>query len=355
MVQTAVVIVSWNGKHLLDDCLNSLRLQSYYDFRIILVDNGSRDGTDQFIKEHYSDVEIIRLKENTGFAYANNKGISRALEDNNIKYIVTLNNDTKADENYLKELVLCAEKHPDAGAIQPKVINFFNKAMIDSVGILIYKDMSAINKGQKEKDSGQYEKEEEIFGASASAAMYLRDALINVALPSVPEGDPMKIFFDNSYFAYYEDVDLAWRLRLAGYKAYYTPKSKVYHVHSATGKNYSPFKAFHIHRNQYYNIIKNLPFWIMIRALIFMPIRYAYLAESVFKKHGAAAELSERVAQKQEAIASIVFRSWKDVLKNLGQLREKRKFIKGKKVVTNKEINKWLSIYRADFNKMIFG
>ena len=344
MKKIAIIIVNWNGEKLLKDCLESLREQTYQAFKIIFVDNGSTDGSVEFVASNFPEIEIIKLEKNTGFAYANNAGIKKAFQDENIKYIITLNNDTKADNRYVEEMAKCAEKHGTA-SIQPKVVNFYEQDVIDSVGILIYKDMSAINRGQKEKDTGQFEKEEEIFGPSASAALYSREALEKTKLP----GDN---YFDDDYFAYYEDVDLAWRLRLSGFKSFYCPSAKVFHVHSATGKSYSPFKSFHIHRNQYYNIIKNLPFGLMITALLFMPMRYFLLMISVLRKKGPAAKLSEN---KKDNILKIIFKSWWQIGANVPVLIKKRRFIQKERVATKKDITGWQQKYSASLEKMIFG
>lgn len=346
MYELAVIIANWNGRNYLKDCLETLRNQTAKNFRVILVDNGSEDDSVFFVEKNYPDVEIVKLPKNTGFAFANNLGIEKAFEDANIQCVLTLNNDTKVDSKFVEEMLKCAENHPDAGSIQSKVVNFYDPKIIDSTGILVYGDASASNRGQKEKDNGQYGKEEEIFGASASAALYARKALEKVKLP---RGD----YFDEDYFAYYEDVDLAWRMRLFGFKSFYNPQALVYHIHSATGKNHSPFKSFHIHRNQYYNIIKNLPPVFLARALAFMPVRYLFLATSVLANMGPASELSKK--QGKDNILVIVFRSWRDIIKNLPKLIEKRKFIQKNKSVKNKKIKRWFKSYKADFRKMIFN
>jgi GT2 family glycosyltransferase len=346
MTNVVVIIINWNGKKYLDECLSSLREQTFKKFRIILVDNGSDDGSADYISKIFPEVKLIKLDNNTGFAYANNIGIKEAFKDQSVEYIITLNNDTCCDREYLEKMVNCVVAHSDAGSIQAKVVNYFENEIIDSVGILIYPEMSAINRGQKEKDQGQYENEEEIFGASASAALYTHEALEKTMMPS---GD----YFDSDYFAYYEDVDLAWRLRLAGFKSYYAPKAKVYHVHSATGKNFSPFKAFHIHRNQYYNIIKNLPASFLLKALALMPIRYFLLVSSVIRKKGPSAKLSQN--EQKQSMAGIVFRSWKDVIKNLPRLLKKRNYIQKKRTAKKEEIKEWFQKYRADWRKMIYG
>lgn len=345
MKNTAVIIANWNGKEHLEKCLPALRNQTYKNFKTILVDNGSSDDSVFFVERNFPEVGLIKLDKNTGFAQANNLGIQRAFLDENIKYIITLNNDTQVKEEYVQNLIDCVRRHPEAGSVQPKVLNYFDKNIIDSTGILVYFDMSAINRGQKEKDAGQFEKEEEIFGASASAALYVREALEKIKFSN---GD----YFDHDYFAYYEDVDLAWRLRLAGFSSFYCPEALVFHVHSATGRSYSPFKSFHIHRNQYYNILKNLPFYFMLKALAFMPIRYCMLLVSVLQKKGPAAKLAKNT--QEESIARIVLRSWLQIIKNLPILMQKRKFIQRNKTAKNSEIKKWLKLYQANLKKMIF-
>lgn len=346
-IDTAVVIVNWNEKKLLKNCLYSLNKQTYKKFKTILVDNGSQDGSADFVKENYPQVKIIRLNKNTGFAYPNNIAIKEAFKDENIEYIITLNNDTKADKNYL-QIMTEEAKNSSAGSFQPKVMNFFNKDNIDCTGILIYKDCSAINRGQKEKDIKQFDKKEEVFGVSASAALYKKKALEKIKLPN---GD----YFDTDYFAYYEDVDLAWRMRLAGFSSLYIPKAKIFHIHSATGKNYSSFKYFHIHRNMYYNIIKNMPGIFLWKALFFMPFRYFYLISSIFKKRGATSNLKNNISENKTSIIMIVLKSWKDVLFNLLINLKKRKFIQENKKVSNKDIKEWFNKYSAKLEDIVYG
>lgn len=343
MTTVAVIIVNWNGKDFLRTCLESLQNQTFKDFRVICVDNGSTDDSRELCQE-FPFVEWIELPENRGFAEPNNIGIARAFEDRNISFIVTLNNDTKVESAYLHELVACAHRHPEAGSIQPKVLRMPAQGIFDSAGMLIYKDMSAINRGQGERDNGQYEQEEEIFGASASAALYSRRALEDVALGK-------NEYFDRDYFAYYEDVDLAWRLRLRGFRCYYTPRALVTHIHSATGKRHSPFKSFHIHRNQYYTIIKNLPVRDLARALAFMPVRYLLLLSSVLRKKGPAARLSESLGG---GMASMVLRSWVQIARTLPRTIAKRRMIQARRVVSSRDVRKWFSLYKASLAKMIY-
>lgn len=352
MSELAIIIASWNGRQHLEGCLPALREQTFRDFNIILVDNGSTDGTVDFVHTHFPEVEVVALPQNEGFAGPNNLGINGALADPDVRYVVALNNDTKPETDYLTELIACAKRHPEAGAVQPKVINFYQPSVIDSTGILIDKSMSAVNRGLKVADQGQYEVEEEIFGAAASAALYTRKALECVALIG---RNGQREFFDGDYFAYYEDVDLAWRLRLAGFSCFYTPAARVFHVHSATGKSYSPFKAFYIHRNQYFNIIKNLPLPQLIRALLFMPRLYLASLLSVLKGRGAAAELARGAEKSGSNPVTIVVRGWWQVLRLLPVMLEKRGQVRKMRVVPNAEIDSWFRRFAADFDKIIHG
>ena len=346
MKEVAIVIVNWNGKEILKNCLESLRKQTYRNFRIILVDNGSTDGSVSFVEKNYPEVEIVSLPENTGFAKANNIGISKAFEDENTEYILTLNNDTKPDAEFVSKILESAKRHSGFGSIQPKVLDAEGKN-IDCTGILISFEMSAQNRGYGEEDKGQFGKEEEIFGSSAGAALYSRKALEKIVLPD-------NNYFDEGYFAYYEDVDLAWRLRLSGFKSYYSPEAKVFHIHSATGVKFSPFKKFYLHRNQYYNIFKNLSTGMMLKAVIFMPVRYSLVLSSMLMKKGSVSKTYQGSGKSMNIVKSIS-KGWMEVIRNFPELMDKRKTIQKNKTVKNGEIRKWFKIYKADFKKIIYG
>lgn len=345
MKDVAVVIVNWNKKELLRTCLDSMRKQTYKDFSIVMVDNGSEDGSPSFVKENYPETEVIELKKNTGFAKGNNIGIFHALEDKNINYVVTLNNDTEAKENYIKSLVSCVKSNPRIGSVQPKVINFFEPQKIDSAGLLISKDMGAIDRGVG-KNVGDFQKEEEIFGASASAALYSREALEKTKLA---EG----IFFDNDYFAYYEDVDLAWRLRLAGFSSYFCPSAQVLHIHGASAKKFSTFQKFHIHRNHYFNILKNLPTGFLFRTLFLMLTRYFILAKGLIIKKGSGTELVR--SEGGGSIVKIIPKVWWQVIISLPKLLRKRKIIQKSKTVKNEEIKDWFKRFGIGISKSVYG
>lgn len=343
MINIAVIIANWNGKKYLKDCFDSLLTQTCKNFKIIFVDNGSDDGSADFVREIYPETEIIQLEKNTGFAKGYNIGMAKALEDENIKYAIVLNNDTKLHENFIENMLDCSRRHPEAGSIQPKILNFFEKNKIDCTGILLSFDGVATNRGYRETDRGQFEKEEEIFGANAAAVLFARETLEKTQLRP---GE----YFDNSYFAFYEDADLAWRMRMAGFKSFYCPKAVVYHVHSATANRISGFRAYYLNRNRFFMLIKNYPLCrLAMILLILTPIRYIFLFFRVIMKKGRkGAEFS---GQKKLAVAKEILRAWGSVIANIPILIKKRRIIQKNKKVNCGEIRRWFRSYKVKFSK----
>ncbi len=257
----SVVIANWNGRHLLDECLGSLLAQHVADLEIILVDNGSYDGSAEYVREHYRDVRVVSLPENLGFAGGNNAGIRVAAG----KYIALLNNDAKADPAWLTSLLAEAEASPRSiGMWASKILSYGNPDIIDNVGLLLYPDGMGRGKGRLEKDEGQYDQTGEAFFPSGCAGFYRREMLDEIGL------------FDEEFFAYADDVDLGLRARLAGWQCIYVPSAKVFHKYSASSSAHSPFKAFLVERNRirvllkYYpmEMILISPFWTFARLLV---------------------------------------------------------------------------------------
>ena len=159
---TAVITVNWNGKNLLKKLLPSLKKQTYKDFVTIVVDNNSSDGSAGFVRENFPWAKVIVMKKNTGFTGGNNAGFLEAMKNRDIKYLITLNNDTVVDKDWLKNLVKAAEAEKGIGSCSSKVLYLYNKDIIDTAGIAIYKDGHASSRGGLEKSS-KHSKREEIF------------------------------------------------------------------------------------------------------------------------------------------------------------------------------------------------
>jgi GT2 family glycosyltransferase len=292
-VKVSVIILNWNGKKFLKECLDSLAAQTYRDFETVLVDNGSTDGSAEFVKERYPWVRLVALPENTGFAAGNNRG----LEEVGGEFIVTLNNDTRVEPDFLAEMVRVAESDVGIGMVAGKLCNYYQPGRIDAIALKIGTNGLGYNIGVGETDAGQYDSTASVFGPCGGAALYRRAMLDETG------------FFDPEFFAYYEDFDLAWRGRLAGWGCAAAPRAVVYHVHSATSGEWSPFKVYHTHRNKWYVIIKNWPLGLLLKHL---PAIIAYDAAALF-----LAGLKGR--------GGVALRARLDVLKSIKRLLAKRR------------------------------
>ena len=238
----SVVIVNWNGRVHLERCLAVLAVQTLERFEVILVDNGSTDGSVEMIQRQFPRVRMISNSSNLGFAAANNVGIRASTAD----HIATLNNDTEPRPDWLERLLAPALADPSVGMVASKMIFAHRPGTINSAGIALDPAGIAWDRlgGEPDREGGAVE---EVFGPCAGAALYRRAMLDEVGL------------FDEEFFAYLEDLDLAWRARLAGWRALYAPTAVVSHVHSATGVEGSPFKNYHLGRNKLWTIAKNYP------------------------------------------------------------------------------------------------
>jgi GT2 family glycosyltransferase len=253
----SVIVLNWNGKHLLEECLETLHSQTFRDFEIVVVDNGSTDGSVGWVKERCAgQVRVVELPENRGFAEGNNAGI-RASQG---IYVILLNNDTAVDPGWLAAIAGAIGRHPEAGMFTPKILNFYRRDEIDNTGHVIYLDGLARGRHRLEKDDGRFDEEGEAIWPSGCAGVYRKEMLDEIGL------------LDETFFAYGEDVDLGLRARWAGWECYYVPKAVVYHKYSATAGVYSSRKAFLVERNRLWILVKNFP----LREVLFSPLRTAY-------------------------------------------------------------------------------
>jgi len=252
MKKVSVIVLTWNHKEELDMCLNSLKKQSYKNFEVIVVDNGSTDGCQELVRKKYKGFKLIENHKNLGFAEGNNVGIREAKGE----YIVVLNNDIEADKDWLKEYVKEAEKHPETGSFTCKLLFYDRPDVINSIGHKIFWDGTCVDEGFDEKDKGQYGKVREVFGAPGGISFYRREAL-----EEVKEG---KDYYDSDFFLYSEDLDLGFRLQWRGWKCLYVPKAKLYHKHGSTCKTIPNITLYHYIQNKVYVMIKNYPLRLLI-------------------------------------------------------------------------------------------
>ncbi len=239
-----MVVLNYNGRRYLAACLNALLAQEVAGgFEVLLVDNASEDGSPEYVRANFPNVRVIDTPVNLGFAGGNNVGIEQARG----QHVVLLNNDTRVHPGWLEALLRTAESAPDIGAVTSKLVYMARPHTIQNAGSLILTDGSGGDRGTGERDGGQYDKREEVFAACGCAALLTRRMLDDVGL------------LDTTFFAYYEDTDLSWRMRLRGWRIVYEPGAVVEHVHSGTSGEWSPFFTFHVDRNRLFMILKNAP------------------------------------------------------------------------------------------------
>lgn len=241
MARLSVIIPNWNGAHFLPTCLDALRRQTHPAAEVIVVDNASSDESRELLARDYPEVRLLPLDENRGFAGAVNAGI-RAAEG---EIIVLLNNDTEADPQWLAELDRALAEHPDAGSAASKIRLFEPRDTFHSAGDSYRTDGLPVNRGVWQKDVGQFDREEYIFGGCGGAVAYRREMLEQIGL------------FDELFFFNCEDVDLAWRAQLAGWRCIYVPTALVYHCLSATGGGVT--SSYYAGRNTLWVLAKDVP------------------------------------------------------------------------------------------------
>lgn len=254
--KVSLIIPSWNGLELLKISLPSITLQSFKDIEVIIVDNGSKDGSVEYVENKFPQFRLVKLSSNTGFSPAVNTGIQKALG----KYIVLINNDTKLDKNCVQFLVDAADEHPEAGFVAAKMLKFSNPKKIDSAGDFIDTVGHASNIGLDEDNGMKFNSPGYVFLASGGGCLLKKDMLNQVGL------------FDEDYFAYFEDVDLMLRAQMKGFKGWYQPKAVIYHIHKATSSKNPNFLEFLQYRNMMQTIIKDFPAGVLFYKLNFLKI-----------------------------------------------------------------------------------
>ncbi len=341
MKKVAVIIVNWNGRRFLENCLNSLSAQTYHPIKIYFVDNGSDDTSVAFVEKAYSHVTLIRNSSNLGFAEANNQGIKAALADPEISHIALLNNDTEVDPDWLNSLLQGMQTDTTIGVAASKIYNFTQRDIIDSVGDSFSRTTGRVrNRGHNERDEGQYELFEEVFAACAAACLIRRETLEDICM----DGS----YFDTDFGSYIEDVDLCIRARLAGWTCWYVPTARVYHVGSGTSSRLVRTWKYSIsQRNRIFTVIKNMPFPYVVVLLFhyLIPIRdAAYVALKLFPflrrfRTNPAAPIESSLSIQD--VGYVYVQGTLGALRLLPKMLKKRRIIQRSRVISNNEVRRW--------------
>ena len=269
-----IIIPNWNGRSFIGNCLDSLRKQTFQEIETVVVDNGSTDGSVEYIRSEYPEVRVIALDYNKGFA----GGVNEGIRNTDGELVFLLNNDTVLDPNCIEALYRASLEFPQISFFASKMLfskitgvtvfagkissmespelKFYSEkkaaGVINSAGDSFGIDGFARNVGIGEPDRGQHDKEREVFGACAGAALYRRSLFEGIGI------------FDEDFFLILEDVDLDFRAQLLGHRCLYIPTALVYHEHSASIVKYSELQAYNTARNSLFVLIKNMPARLLI-------------------------------------------------------------------------------------------
>jgi len=338
--RVSVVIANLDGKETLGSCLGSLRHVDYPKelFEVLLVDNGSKDGSPRLVEKTFPEVKIIENERNVGVAAANNIGVRNSSGE----FVAFLNNDARVNRTWLIELIKLTIRDSTVASVGSKILSWDGKT-IDYGGAGTNFHGIAFQEGYKEPDSDRFNHERPVLFATAASMLVNRKVFLDIG------------GFDEDYFAYYEDVDLGWRLWILGHKVIYSPTSIAYHYHSRTSQRIGieKLRVFHI-RNPLYTIIKNYSQESLektLAAALLLSIKrtllLAQLEESKFRIDPHDTFGSSRIHLRKTSdsvslpkVAGSDLIAYSDILSNLPNLLKKREWIQNRRKRDDREIFK---------------
>jgi len=316
----SVTIVTWNSAQHLGECFASLAQQDCRDFEVVIVDNASSDQTRKILGDVESRWRVIYNDSNAGFAAGQNQAIAASAGE----WVLSLNPDVLLSPDFISALVRAGETHPEAGSLCGKLLRWDAAAqrhrtkIIDSTGIFFTRNMRHLDRGAEEVDRGQYERMQYVFGATGAAAMFRRDFIRSVSV----EGE----FFDEEFFAFREDADLAWRAQLMGWKCFYVPSAVAWHVRRVTPKRRRDLPLvinWHSVKNRFLMRGKNASGWLCWK--LFFPVAWRDLMTLGYALVG------------DWRMISAVFYPFRA----FGSIRRKRAIIQSRRNVSDRDLLWW--------------
>jgi GT2 family glycosyltransferase len=278
----SVVILNWNSRQFLLDCIASVRAQTYPAIELQVMDNNSSDGSVELVRSHHPDLAVIVNNSNLGFAQAHNHGI----RDANGEFYMPLNPDVILTENFVTEMVQAARMADDVGSVSGKIYFSDENGPTDrifSTGHLLPKNRKSANRGYKRQDTGQYDRVDYVFGPNGACPLYKRSMLEDIQM----DGQ----YLDEHFFLYAEDYDLCWRAQLSGWRCIYTPRAVAFHRGRGTGGFDSLFIQYQFARNHYMTILKNDHF-----SHLLLDTPYILLWELIWQAHTLATDPRRLIA-----------------------------------------------------------
>jgi GT2 family glycosyltransferase len=275
----SILALNWNGDAFVAECLDALLAQTYPRVELIVVDNASTDRSVPLIRERYGGrVRLIVNATNLGFAAGNNVGIAAAHG----AYVLLINNDAVADPGWAEALVREAEADPRVGMCASKILTYDDPRVIDSVGLLLFRDGLGRGRGRLQRDVGAFNRPEDVLLPSGCAALYRRTMLDQIGV------------FDEGFFMYCDDVDLGLRGRVAGWRCRFVPDAVVRHRYSASAGRYSLRKVFLVERNRIWVMVKYFPWTAILLSPIWTGLRLGWHVYAAWRGRGGAGRALER-------------------------------------------------------------
>lgn len=320
----SVTIVTWNSAAQLRECLASVARQDYPEIEVVIADNASTDGTRDILREFEPQLRVIYKESNTGFAAGQNEAIRASRGD----WVLCLNPDVLLREDFVSQLLAAGQAHPEAGAICGKLLRWSPGAepershIMDSTGVYFTRNMRHLDRGAEETDRGQYDRVQYVFAATGAAVMFRRDFINIVSV----DGS----FFDEEFFSFREDADLAWRAQLMGQKYLYTPTAVAWHVRRVTPERRPSLPHiinWHSVKNRWLMRAKNASWWLCWHLALptlwrdVMAFGYALLWD-------------------RKMISACLYR-WRPEVR--ARLRRQREIIQSRRKVSDRELLWWFS------------
>jgi GT2 family glycosyltransferase len=306
MPEISVIIPNWNGKQFLEECLGAMRGQTFRDFETILVDNGSTDGSVEYVRQQFPEVKLLALPENLGFTGGNIAGYAQAGGN----LIVLLNNDTAAHPNWLEEIHSASRANPDAGSFASKMMYFDDRERVENCGFDMGIAGATVDLGRDEIDGPTWSQPRKVFGGCGGAVAYRRRMLEEIG------------FLDPDFEMIYEDVDLSFRAQLRGYECVYVPGAIVYHRYRVTIGKAPSRQVFYSQRNIEFVYLKNMPLGLILRSA---PQRLLY-------------EIGAAIYFSKQGTGAAFLRAKLDVLRCLPSILRKRREIQKSRRLTSSQL-----------------
>lgn len=253
-----IAIVCWNNEKILSECLDSVLKQTYKYTKTIVLDNNSTDNSADLVSSHYPWARLIEYTTNSGFAKGNNIIIKEFLKDESIKYIALINSDASLDPSWVEELVKAVESTAHAAFLQGLTLDYYNHKVIDSTHIYVNRKGQSIQANYRRELKELDLNTTKVFGVNAAACMVTRNYLTS---------QPFDYLFDEDFYMYLEDVDVAIRSRVLGWTNYFIPEAVAYHMGSASSGKNPGFSVFMVSRNVLPMLFKNLPIPLIVKMI----------------------------------------------------------------------------------------